>query len=231
MTTSGVTPKSFLKDGWAPYGSEITDEMRDLRDKLQNLSQRAESEQRDLSDGEQEQVTRYVRGIDKLIEAGEVEHQQRIEHLKRLADNPNNLERTFDEKPASTRTEQADESVPPQIRTARDAGLRTIERHKDLLSPQAADNLDGLLRSRDPMALGARYLEAVSSPHYNAAFGKLVADPTTGHLRMTAQEVDAMRKVSAIEAERALSVGVTTAGRSPTLKDATAEPSRPTPGF
>ena len=52
----------------------------------------------------------------------------------------------------------------------------------------------------------------MAEPAYNNAFGKMVLDPTTGHLRFSAQEVEAARRVSAIEAERALSVGVTTAG-------------------
>jgi hypothetical protein len=47
---------------------------------------------------------------------------------------------------------------------------------------------------------------------YNTAFGKMVMDPTTGHLRFTAQEIEAVGKVSAVESERAMSIGTGSAG-------------------
>jgi hypothetical protein len=40
----------------------------------------------------------------------------------------------------------------------------------------------------------------------------MVMDPTTGHLRFTPAEVEAVRKVSAVEAERAMSIGTGSAG-------------------
>ena len=53
----------------------------------------------------------------------------------------------------------------------------------------------------------ARYLDAVGNPHYDSAFSKMVMDPTTGHLRFTPQEVEAVRIVSAVGAERVLVMG------------------------
>lgn len=94
----------------------------------------------------------------------------------------------------------------------RDAALRAIEGNTGHLASAAADRLDQLVRERDPQGLGARYLAAVADPAYNSAFGKLIADPTSGHLRFEPQEVEAMRVVNRVEAERAMSVGVTTAG-------------------
>jgi HK97 family phage major capsid protein len=87
-----------------------------------------------------------------------------------------------------------------------------IERHKGELSAEAGDRLDRHVRTKDPVGLDARYIEAVASPAYLEAFGKMVVDPTTGHLRFSGEEVEAVRAVAVIEAERALSVGVTTAG-------------------
>jgi HK97 family phage major capsid protein len=86
--------------------------------------------------------------------------------------------------------------------------LQTIERHRGVLTPEAGDRLDELVRGRDPMGLDARYLAAVGDPHYNSAFGKLLADPMQGHLRFSPQEVKAVRKVSAVEAERGMVSGV-----------------------
>ena len=57
-----------------------------------------------------------------------------------------------------------------------------------------------------------RYLDAVGDPAYNTAFGKMVMDPMSGHLRFTTQEVEAVRKVSTVESERAMSIGTGSAG-------------------
>jgi HK97 family phage major capsid protein len=109
----------------------------------------------------------------------------------------------------------ADEAGPgaPHVRAARSAALRVIERNQDVLSPEAGDRLERHVRSKDPQGLDARYLSAVASEHYRSAFGKMVMDPTTGHLRFTPEEVEAVRRVSAVEAERALSVGVGSGGQ------------------
>jgi HK97 family phage major capsid protein len=68
------------------------------------------------------------------------------------------------------------------------------------------------VRGDDPLGTGARYLSAVADPHYHSAFGKLVSDPLTGHLRFSPQEVAAVRGVSAVMPERAMSEGTNSAG-------------------
>jgi HK97 family phage major capsid protein len=212
-----VTPESFLKDNWAPFSREINAEMRDLRDKLQAISERAETEKRDLRHGEAEQARRYLAGISKLIERGEADYEQRIEHLKRVAQNPANLEPgdgglpLYGEQRTDSRADPTDQS-PPHVRAAHEAGLRTIERHRKILSAAAADNLDDIVRRRDPAGLDARYIAAVGDPAYNTAFGKMLADPTHGHLRFTPAEVAAVQAASAVEAERAMSSGTGSAG-------------------
>jgi HK97 family phage major capsid protein len=102
----------------------------------------------------------------------------------------------------------------PAITSARSAGLATIERalNNELLRTDAADALDGMVRERDPLGLGSRYLAAVADPHYATAFGKLLADPTTGHLKFTPEEVRAVREVTQAEHQRAMVEGTTTAG-------------------
>jgi hypothetical protein len=140
------------------------------------------------------------------------EFSARREHILELTRCPRNLENgdgaTFDHG----RTRVDANTQDRRLREARDIGLRAIERHDDILAAKAADRLDGLVRSRDPDGSAARYLDAVSDPHYNSAFGKMVMDPTTGHLRFTPQEVEAVRKVSAVESERATSIGTGSAG-------------------
>jgi len=97
---------------------------------------------------------------------------------------------------------------------SRDSGLHTIERYRnqEALTSKAADRLDELVRKSDTTGVDGRYLAAVGDPHYNSAFGKLLADPVLGHNRMTKEEVAAVQKVNAVEAERAMSIGTTTAG-------------------
>jgi len=58
----------------------------------------------------------------------------------------------------------------------------------------------------------ARYLAAVGDPAYHSAFGKLVADPSMGHLRFTPQEVNAVQEVSRLDAERAMSTSGSAGG-------------------
>ncbi len=91
-------------------------------------------------------------------------------------------------------------------------GLRAIDRHAGAHRGNAGETLENMVRYDDPTGIGARYLDAVGSPDYMSAFGKMLADPTTGHLRFGPREVDAVRKVSAVMQERAMSVGTGSAG-------------------
>jgi HK97 family phage major capsid protein len=109
--------------------------------------------------------------------------------------------------------------TPTRARTSNDPldqahedGLRAIDFHSDTLTAQAADRLERVVRSGDPYGLESRYLVAVGDPDYNSAFGKLVGDPSMGHLRFTTGEQTAMQRVNAIEAERGLTSGTTTTG-------------------
>ena len=87
----------------------------------------------------------------------------------------------------------------------RDDGLRSIEHYADRLTPAAADRLDQLVRGDDLRSLSGKYLAAVGDPAYRAAWTKVLADPQTGYGMLEADEAEAMRRVSAVMAERALS--------------------------
>jgi HK97 family phage major capsid protein len=101
---------------------------------------------------------------------------------------------------------------PEHVLRARDQALRSIARHEDLLDGRAGERLEALVRRQDPHGLASRYLAAVGSPHYSAAFGKLLADPVTGHLRFGPEEVEAVRAVGQVEFERSLATGTGSAG-------------------
>jgi hypothetical protein len=112
------------------------------------------------------------------IEAEITEVQQRIETLEiaeRKIGSGVGAERGDDPGPEWRQTR------PPEPgQQTRDSALRTIERHADVLSAQAGDRLEKLVR-RDRFGLEARYLDAVGSPDYEIAFGKMLAHPQDAH--------------------------------------------------
>jgi HK97 family phage major capsid protein len=107
----------------------------------------------------------------------------------------------------------SDDDYTPVVRDQSSA-LRTLDRYNDsgALRSDAADNLDDLIRRRDPTGIDARYLAAVGDPAYLGAFGRMLADPATGHLRFSPQEVEAVRRVSDVMLERGMVEGTGSAG-------------------
>jgi HK97 family phage major capsid protein len=93
--------------------------------------------------------------------------------------------------------------VPPRVAEERDQALRMLDDYgaDGVLSAAAGDRLDEVLRAKDPVGGTARYLNAVGDPAYASAFGKMLADPSTGHLRFDPAEVEAVRTVSHVQAE------------------------------
>lgn len=72
---------------------------------------------------------------------------------------------------------------------------------------KSAHIVENLIKYADPIGATARYLNAVSNPHYNSAFGKMLACPQDAHLRFSAAETEAVRTVSQVMEERALAEG------------------------
>lgn len=141
-------------------------------------------------------------------EAQAAELDERHAFIRRVAENPANCESgaEFGEGHPRTGTNRQTGNA------ARDEALRTIESHSGELRSDAADRLERVVRTADPMGLEARYLSAVGDPAYNPAFGKMLQDPNHGHLRFSPEEVQAVRRTSAIEAERGLVTGVGSQG-------------------
>ena len=111
----------------------------------------------------------------------------RVERLQAATQNPR--------APESGTFEGDDREHRPRARNAaQELGLHAIDQYeaKGGLRSDAADVLDDLGR------LESKYLSAVANPDYNTAFGKLLADPQSGHLRMSPQETDAVRVVNEV---------------------------------
>jgi hypothetical protein len=87
-------------------------------------------------------------------------------------------------------SDHSHDHVPQWLPRQRDEALRTVDRYtrSDHLDAPAAGRLDALVRASgtkiDPAGIGARYLAAVGLPAYTSAFGKILADPIHGHLRL-----------------------------------------------
>jgi HK97 family phage major capsid protein len=165
---------------------------------LENLKARGEVD--GPSDGLAERtanINRAVEAADNRIAELEGEYGRFVE-LRQLADDPRHREASIDDY------------TPPEQRPAgneqRDRALKTIERHSERMDAEAADRIDQLVR-QDGRNWVARYVDAVGSDAYRSAFAKLAQDPQNGHLRFTPQEAEAVRVASAVEAERAMSIG------------------------
>jgi hypothetical protein len=106
----------------------------------------------------------------------------------------------------------SDPFQPRHLAEARERGMRAIETNLSVLPAAAADRLERHINEADPQGLDANYIAAVGDPNYRTAFGKIMMHPTTGHLRFTPAEVEAVRCASQAEAQRSLSVTTGSAG-------------------
>jgi HK97 family phage major capsid protein len=125
--------------------------------------------------------------------------------LRKIAKDPRAIEQGTSFGPA----------VAEKLSAARDGGLRVIERHVDAgeMSSHASSVMERVVRDgRDPLALGARYIEAAGDPNYRSAFGKILADPQTAHYRFSREETAAVQKVTAVEAMRGMVTGTGSSG-------------------
>ena len=132
------------------------------------------------------------------------EGEDRQQYLATLARDPRNVESGSDEG-HPRRSGNPDTTKLGWIE--RDKALRTVERYSKEQPTDAADRIDRLVREEDP--LGAQYVSAVGNPHYATAFSKMLKDPVSGHLRFSAEEVEAVRKATSSTFERALATTTT----------------------
>jgi HK97 family phage major capsid protein len=192
------------------YKWETAESLRARRDELKRgiAALSAEWAGRQFDDQAKETWNEINEELDDLV--GAIDEQEIRElRVRKLAQEPRHLEHVDD---PNNYFDRGDGSTPGPVVAAREAGLRAIERHKDVLTSEAGDRLERHVREHDPVGLDARYLDAVGNPAYNSAFGKMLADPATGHLRFSEAEVAAVRKVTAVEAERAMSTSGSAGG-------------------
>jgi HK97 family phage major capsid protein len=90
-------------------------------------------------------------------------------------------------------------------------GLRAIER-MTYLEAGAADRLETLVRS-DKLGTEGRYIDAVSDPDYDSAFGKRMLNPDGAQHEYSAKEAAAVRKVAEVASERAMAEGTGPTGQ------------------
>jgi HK97 family phage major capsid protein len=181
--------------------------------------------QRELDDAIRALPDGSPRQAELLAEHGEVvaeRHalQQRHHELRVAAMNPRAREDGAQfrstKRPNQQRSATTMSTVPVLGATpqeARDQALGVIENHyPSHLSSHAATRLDNIVRADTHGNVNARYITAVGNPAYLTAFTKMLADPTTGHLRFSEEEVEAVRLVSQVQEERAMSIGTGSAG-------------------
>jgi HK97 family phage major capsid protein len=187
--------------------SELRQIAADLDEQLLRLHQSDDGELRELSDAEAATFDR----LSRQREAVAVRLRQ-YEALERVYNRSGAIGCG---EPAERHGWVTAPDSDPSLTRARTDAMRTLERYRrsDVLSARAADTVDEVIRRGDPQAITARYIAAVGNDHYLSAFGKMVSDPSMGHLRFSPEEVEAVRQVtwasSAAEMRAVLTTGST----------------------
>jgi HK97 family phage major capsid protein len=187
---------------WTTAGRH--DRISEIRDQLADMDREAGGEQfdqasRDAWNDLNAELDSHKAALDEL--------HVREERLREAAANPAQHEPVEDpNRPRAMSTTVGDREG------ARNAALRAIDRYRNELPTDAGDRLDHHIRVQDVLGTDAGYLTAVADPAYESAFIKMLRDPTTGHLRFSAKEVDAVRAVTQADQERAMAVGTGSTG-------------------
>ncbi len=138
----------------------------------------------------------------RAVEATE----RRLEELRRQAANPAAREEGWSVGPETRRKRDTSRGA-----EQRDAALRAIEAHSEL-SPEAADRLDGWVRS-DRVGVDAANLAAVADENYLSSFMRRVVSPDSAPFESSPAEVAAAQRTARAMAERtALAVGADATG-------------------
>jgi HK97 family phage major capsid protein len=168
------------------------------------ITTRLNEEGRTADAGEQERLARLERGYQKAeTELASLGDETR-ELLRVTAQNPNLVEGPYQPQERSGETRD--------VRPERDAAHRAIDRAEKSreLPADAAERAERLLSvgTAQEQGIAARWVATTGDPVYARAFGRLLADPTRGHLLWTPQEADAFRKVEETRAYMGLTDNV-----------------------
>jgi HK97 family phage major capsid protein len=194
--------------------NEIRKELGEVRLRRERIfSERENLVAKQQVDGESEGTDERLGNLNRAIENADERIQEleaefgRFAYIERQAADPRNLDGY-----QADQDREAARSSGPRSET-RDAALRMVERHEDRFDgAEPKDRLDTLLRNERGDLL-ARYIAATGDEHYRSAFGKLLADPTTGHWKLTAEEQRAIQAVGRVESERALNITTGASGQ------------------
>jgi HK97 family phage major capsid protein len=160
-----------------------------------------------LDDGRAERVGNLSKGLENAN--GEVESLE-DEWRSAMEEGIRTGELTTDPaEPSYDRRSVSHDLGDPRLRGVRDRALGAIERHAEFSSTEATERIENVVRRRDPNGIIARYLAAVGDPNYASAFSKMLGDPAMAHLKFSSREVEAVRTVTAVESERAMSTTTT----------------------
>ena len=188
--------------------AEINTDRAEARSKYSDLSGEAAGLTGRSSDdpGIAQRRERLATGIDRAKERMEALDTEAREALRELASNPANIESiSGPDGVFSSGRETRTASGPTSA--IRSRALRAVEQRGRTLAPEAADRLDRLIRDEDadPQALGARYVDSISSRDYASAFWKVLrSGPAAALLDLTREEAEAVRTVRRVDQERAL---------------------------
>ena len=189
-----MTPDDYLADGYAPYSAAIRSKMSEIRDKLHALG-----EQRGQPD--EEQLGRYLAGIENLIEQGEAENAERRSQLAASVGTANAIPATPEARTASGNGTDA----------IRSRALQAIESRGRQLDAKARRPSRRIIRS-EPAAPHARYIAAVADPAYASAWRKSLRDPQRAVLELTDAERAALIEAREADEFRSMLAGTGSAG-------------------
>ena len=202
-------------DGNAPrHGETARTALREARatrervfGELQNLHARVQAEG---SDGLNERIGNLNRAVasadDRIseLEAAVGRQYENEAYLRQIAGDP----RHFDGHQVETRQEESrrPERGSATGRCGRSSGTPTIT------WTGAAERVEQLVRRDEPSNLTSRYLVCGRRRALPVGMAEADGGPAAGRNRLSGEEVAAMQAVTAVEAERAMSIGSNAAG-------------------
>ncbi|QII06955.1 phage major capsid protein [Rhodococcoides fascians A25f] len=170
--------------------TEADERREELREELADLVE-ANEDRNELDPDDEARFTELTEGIEYL----DSQHEKRSKMLGLI-------ERGAHDDAPSRSTRGT---------TDRDVVLRNLESDVKAkhLSEDAATGVEALLRGEDSTT-ATRWARAAGDPAYRSAFGKMLADPSRGHLEWTAAESEAYRNAQNVQ--RAMNEGSSAAG-------------------
>ncbi|MDQ2960411.1 MAG: phage major capsid protein, partial [Candidatus Dormibacteraeota bacterium] len=184
-----------------------------LHDQIRDIEVRLEVDGSDA--GLEQRRDNLKRGVERFVaQERDLSDEYRAELTRRIENGTVQTENEADQIASARRRVADDADEDPRRRQDRDKALRVVERCHQAgpMSSRAAASVENLVRYQDPAGIGARYIEAVGNPDYNSAFGKLLRYGEGASMRMSPDELEAVRRVTRVEEMRTLAVGTGSTG-------------------